>query len=645
MKHKSSKKPKPPPKVEVEQKQLEEILESVKPHLPSAQYKILESAIMMLIWLQTVIKEKSFSISRLARMFFGKRTESMKNLKDRAKRNTDPNNQPEKSPDQPNPDPEKPDPGDDQNSEPSPSVGHEPSHSEKDEPLPSPENPKKKNHGRRPLDDYDVSKITHIILDGLKEKQRCPDCEKGKLYYWEPEVMLVIKGQSPLKGEAYCAQGLRCNLCGKIFRATFPKEVATQPKADMSARAMVCLAKYQLGTPLYRLETWQKMVRLPISDSEMWEWTESVALAAFPVYQSLLNLAAQGNVIHNDDTSGKILELMEENKQFEKIQQEALEKGEKSEKFRKGMYTSILLSINQDYQIPIYVTGRKNAGENLDDLLDRRLKDLKKPIQSCDASTSNRPERHDTEISYCNNHARHNFCELVEVWPKETLAIVEMYNAVFRNDRKTKEMSAECRLKYHQKHSAPVMEKLKSYCNGLLDDKVVEPNSSFGKAINYLNNHWEGLTFFLKNGEAPLSNNAGERAIKSNVLIRKNSYFYKSCWGAMVGDILLSIIKTCTLNSINPCDYLIAIQANADKLEKNPNAWLPWNFTKNVSCPIIKAQSKPKEEIYRHNPTGPPDTIPVEPQPDFENEKKSLRQRAREFFRNVYPKKWRETPT
>src|SRR5271154_1218814 len=78
----------PPKRIEVDQEELEAILAAVKPSLNPAQYKILESAIKMLIWLQMVVKEKSISIARLARMFFGKRTENLKNLKDRANTKT-----------------------------------------------------------------------------------------------------------------------------------------------------------------------------------------------------------------------------------------------------------------------------------------------------------------------------------------------------------------------------------------------------------------------------------------------------------------------------------------------------------------------------------------------------------------------------
>ena len=183
-------------------------------------------------------------------------------------------------------------------------------------------------------------------------------------------------------------------------------------------------------------------------------------------------------------------------------------------------------------------------------------------------------------------------------------------------------MNKEDRLKYHQKHSAPIMEKLKTHCNSLLERKIVEPNSSFGKAINYLNNHRDGLTLILKNGEGPLSNNDCERTIKSKVLIRKNSYFYKSIWGAMVGDILLSTIKTCTLNDINPYDYLMAIQANAEKANKDPEKWLPWNYSENTGCPYVNTQSIPAEEIYQNMSNGPPIITPITPQPNFEVDKK-----------------------
>lgn len=608
----------PPKYIETSQEELEAILANVKGFLSLSQYKTLESAIKMLIWLQFIIKEKSLSIKRLANLIFGKKTESLKKLKEKAGVQDVPVTTPELPA----------------------SEGQSEEHLKQNEHTPSNEEQNtdksvrklKKGHGRRPLSSYNLSKMIYIPHNCLKIGDKCPLCRKGTLYASKPELLLCIKGQPPLTAEAYAAQGLRCNLCQEIFRAIFPKDVATQPRADISARAIVCLAKYQLGTPLYRLETWQEIMKLPISDSEMWEWTESVALVAFPVHQALFSLAAQGQVIHNDDTTMRVLELMEENRRVAEVVKNSTNEAERkaAKKHRKGIFTTALLSKAEDRQIAFYITGRNHSGENLDDLLQFRNKKLDRPIQACDGSSQNNAKQHMTDVAKCFNHARHNFCELVEMWPNEALTCVEMCNAVFMNDRETKHMNQEERLNFHQKHSAPILDKLKNYCNGLIEKKNVEPNSSFGKAIGYLNNHWEGLTSILRHGNAPLSNNDCERAIKSKVLIRKNSYFYKSCWGAFVGDTLLSIIKTCNLNEINPYHYLLAIQAHSEEAKKNPNEWLPWNYTKNTLAPCVTIHQTLIEEIY--TPSVDPPMIP----PDFECDKMPLRERAQNFFKKVY---------
>ena len=101
---------------------------------------------------------------------------------------------------------------------------------------------------------------------------------------------------------------------------------------------------------------------------------------------------------------------------------------------------------------------------------------------------------------------------------------------------------------------------------------------------------------------------------------------------------MLGTIKTCNLNKVNPYDYLIAIQANAEKVEKNPNAWLPWNYTQNVSCPHVKAHPNPVVEIYQSN--GPPIIQPE--QIDLEVHKKTFRDRVRDFFKTVRPHKLAE---
>src|SRR5262245_19292150 len=76
----------------------------------------------------------------------------------------------------------------------------------------------------------------------------------------------------------------------------------------------------------------------------------------------------------------------------------------------------------------------------------------------------------------------------------------------------------------------------------------------------------------------PIDNNEAERALKRFVLFRKNSLFYKTPHGAMIGSILMSLIESCRLNGGNPWEYLLALMRNRKRLRNNPAVYLPWNY-------------------------------------------------------------------
>ena len=375
-----------------------------------------------------------------------------------------------------------------------------------------------------------------------------------------------IVGQPWLQMEVYKPERLRCSACQKIFTAKIPSEIYTQSRADHSAKAIVSLLKYRGGVPFYRQEKIQEVLGNPISDSEIWEMTASVADDCFPIFSKLCQMAANGECIHNDDTSAKVLELLKENKQ--------------DNPERKGMMTSAILSKNGDHQISIFFTGRQHAGENIDDLLNLRDGDLPLPIQMCDGLSRNIPKKNGTQVGKCNAHARRCFYEIASFWPKESLRVVSSFDLLFIYDKISKDegMLPKDRLNWHQKMSLPVMKGIREYCQQLIKNKEIEPNSSFGKAIQYLENHWDGLTLFTKIPGVPLSNNENERLIKRCVLNRKNAYFFKTQKGARIADILMSVIETCCLNKINPYNYLLAIQKFQDQVLKSPDHWLPWNY-------------------------------------------------------------------
>ncbi|NGX58743.1 MAG: hypothetical protein K940chlam3_01651 [Chlamydiae bacterium] len=530
-----------PEKLEFDEKQIKALLDRIEyQKLESDDYPLFADLIRSFGWISKELEEKNLTI-RLLRRIFGfktERTSLLENLQ---------NSESESS----EGDPETDGKGD-----------------EKDK-----DKGKKRSGKRWSAKDYKNAIVNKIAHHSLKKGDRCPDCKSGNLRIIDPGKVLRIVGQPWLQALIYERERLRCNTCGKTFTAKLPEDLARASKYDKTAKAIVCLLKYRGGFPFYRQQNLQKMLETPISDSVLWEMTKDVAMCLEPAYNSLIEEASKGDCIHNDDTKARVLDLIKENK------------NQKDDKARTGIYTSAILSRFPDKQIGLFFTGRQHAGENLNEVLDNRPKDMPTPTQMCDASSNNRPKDHETDEANCLAHLRRKFYEIAGIWPTYALPIISFQNAIFRHDRmaKEKELDDEARLKWHQKMSGPVMKDLKKFCKSLIDDKKTEPNSNLGKAIAYMNNHWKGFTLFLRKLGVPLDNNSDERLMKQAVLNRKNGLFFKSVNGALIGDILLSMIETCQLNDINPYPYLIAVQTYKEEIEKNPSQWLPWNYQETMT--------------------------------------------------------------
>ena len=75
---------------------------------------------------------------------------------------------------------------------------------------------------------------------------------------------------------------------------------------------MIGLLKYGSGLPFNRLEGLQGHLEIPLPASTQWDIVQAVAANLAPAFEELIRQAAQGEVLHNDDTTVKILELMGE---------------------------------------------------------------------------------------------------------------------------------------------------------------------------------------------------------------------------------------------------------------------------------------------------------------------------------------------
>ena len=422
---------------------------------------------------------------------------------------------------------------------------------------------KKKGHGRNGAARYASAPKVPVPHAALKPKDRCPECLKGKVYLLDqPKSLVRIKGQPPLEATVYELEALRCNLCGEVFTPP-PPAIAGEQKYDETATSMIALLKYGSGVPFKRMERLESHFDIPLPAATAWEIVQAAAGVLAPVREELLRQAAQGEVVHNDDTSMRILHFVRE-----------------ASDSRTGLFTSGIVSLYGGHRIALFFTGRQHAGENLADLLRRRAGELGPPIQMCDALTRNAPGELRVILANCLAHARRHFVDVVNSFPAECRYVLETLGEVFHQDElaRQQQMSPDERLRLHQQHSLPLMEKLHAWSSEQFDERKVEPNSGLGKAIRYLLKHWQELTLFLRLQGAPIDNNVCERALKKAILNRKNGLFYRTQNGARVGDLFMSLIYTAELCSASPFDYLTELQRHSADLARAPARWLPWNY-------------------------------------------------------------------
>lgn len=534
--------------VELNKDHLEQLLQRAEAkQLRDEDYETIKALIESYAYLTELVGDKRTSIDRLRKLLFGSRTEKTRDVIQHGDSD------------------ETGSSASDQDDDATPSANDK---EERAGPRPG--------HGRNGADDYAGAERIAVPHGTLQSGDTCPDCKRGKVYEMSPPGVLVrITGQAPVQAKVYELQKLRCNLCGKVFTAE-PPEGVSSAKYDATAASMIALLKYGSGLPFNRLQGLQESLGIPLPASTQWDVIQPAAKHIVPAWHELIRQAAQGEVVYNDDTTIKILELM----------------GKRAEQHppaedlpgRSGMFTSGLVSTREGRRIALFFSGRQHAGENLADVLAQRAADLGPPIQMCDALSRNLPAEFKTLVAHCLAHGRRQFVEVVDRFPEECRYVLETLKDVYRNDATARqgEMSPEARLKFHQTESGPIMEELQAWCNRQFEERLVEPNSALGEAISYLLAHWEKLTLFLREPGAPLDNNICEQVLKRAILHRKNALFYKTLNGAHVGDLFMSLIHTCQLNDVNPFDYLTELQRHAADLAARPEDWMPWNYRESL---------------------------------------------------------------
>jgi hypothetical protein len=298
----------------------------------------------------------------------------------------------------------------------------------------SEDRPKRKGHGHRAASDYRGAKVVRCQHESLNAGDDCPASCGGRLYNLkEPTALMQFTGQPLITATKYEREALRCAKCQQRYIASLLEGVKEE-RYDATCDATIALMRYGGGLPWHRQAGLQAMGGMPLAEATMWERCEATADAAMGIFLRLMRLAADGEVMHTDDTWGRILSCLKEDKE---------EKG-------RATQTSGIVVKAGGRKIALYLSGRRHAGENLAELIGRRDEGLGRPIQMNDALAANTRVEKNVIRAYCLAHARRKVFELKEDYPAECAVVLDAVGKVYKYEAETAEMSGDRRLAYHQ---------------------------------------------------------------------------------------------------------------------------------------------------------------------------------------------------
>jgi transposase len=197
----------------------------------------------------------------------------------------------------------------------------------------------------------------------------------------------------------------------------------------------------------------------------------------------------------------------------------------------------------------------------------------------------------------CMVHFRRQFIEAKDVGSHKEYAdnIIKHIGRLYRVEGFADKLKLddEKRHELRTRISKPIMEAIKA---ALLNPGfALLPASRIGQAISFGLSNWARLTRFLQHGHLPIDNNIDEQIIRTLAIGRKNWLCVASEAGGKWMAMIYSAIATCTLNGIDPTQYLADVlmrigirSSDASVADLTPVEWLK---TKNGG---VLQQTRPK---------------------------------------------------
>ncbi len=327
---------------------------------------------------------------------------------------------------------------------------------------------------------------------------------------------------------------------GFMVKAKHPKNLLPGSLVSPSLAAALMNAKYVNATPLARIEREMERYGLAISRKNMANWMIRLGEEYISVMYDYLHKLMYGyHVIQADETP--VL-----------VNRDGRPAGTHS-----YMWVYRTGHMYKDKQIVLYeyqmTRNTSHPREFLRDYSGICVTDGYQVYHTLEKQLE------DLTIAGCWVHCRRRFEEAWEVIGKVktkdcmSYLVMKQIQAIYREEGKLKELSAEERATQRQVVVKPLVDAFFAYLK--IHEHEAGSSGKLHDAITYALNQEKYLRVFLSDGEVPIDNNASERAIRGFCVGKKNWEVIDTINGAKTSAMIYSIAETAKANNLKPYDY------------------------------------------------------------------------------------------
>jgi hypothetical protein len=179
----------------------------------------------------------------------------------------------------------------------------------------------------------------------------------------------------------------------------------------------------------------------------------------------------------------------------------------------------------------------------------------------------------------CNSHARRKLLQSTS-YPQDTAHWLAWYQELYDIEDRGQVMSAEERLGLRQLEAKPIWDAMADWLTEvkLRTSNVILPKSDFGKALQYIRNHFTELKLYLDDALVPIDNNETEQLMRQVAVGRKNWLFAGSVAGGERSAGFMTMVSSALRNDLDVWRYVKDVLDQLLSGVPDYEPLLPWNW-------------------------------------------------------------------